>query len=823
MATSRKKRILLFSDGTGNSSGKLNKTNVWRMYEAVDFGVPEDENQVIQIGRYDDGIGTTALRPMALIQGIFGFGLAKNVRALYLFLCQNYEIGNEVCLFGFSRGAFTVRVLADLIDKQGIISAENGEDLPFLVQEAYRRYRREAAPPIPPMRWIVKGSKEASIAVHRLLSKGRAFETVSRHEGVVSFLGVWDTVDAYGGPIVELVRGIDLWIARISFESRTLPKCVVAARHALALDEERDAFQPIPWDEAHGTPRSKLLQVWFAGAHSDVGGGYPEQGLAHVSLCWMMEHVLAHGIRLKPDQVRRAIDARDASGRMHDPRSGMGAFYRYQPRNVGAYILPPEVGTETQTDPKQPADEGMRTPVLIHESVFQRMAFGTDRYAPVSIGGRYEIVSDRLTTMDGNLVSRLGRSSALPPEVRTRLQDNEHQAAYLAARPRVLDRVWLRRIAYFSLAAAAMVLLFMPVWQSWFLPEQQGGLFHVIAMPFKLLDTATPSLVSPWTGTIARRPIASIAAIGVIVSMYAWGLSLESKLRADMRAVWKSIINGSLIEAAPDTRIRGIRTSKAYQGWFTVLKWYALPSFFGVSMVAMLLVTFFGLLVQARLSPPSAPDLACARVQLNGGVDGRRGCSTLPVTVEAARAYTLMLAFQKPAGWPNGKQIRATAWSPSGRAAYAALDGAAVGIRRMVDAGWLQPLVYVKQVKPFRARIQSEWQPDQVLPLRMTYAGNSVDRVFYVGTFHTAYSGRLGLGFNDAVTPWPLPATALFRSRWLHGSDSYATLFKGSAQVGLWVSNGGPMPQRLMSSPSIDAWLAGRAYPNCVAGAVCGE
>src|SRR5438128_710023 len=114
------KNIILCSDGTGNIGGKAEGTNVWRLFLAVDQSKPADPNQREQIAFYDDGVGTQSFKLFRLIGGAFGWGISYNIERLYGFLIQNYEPGDDIYLFGFSRGAFTVRVLADLISLCGI-------------------------------------------------------------------------------------------------------------------------------------------------------------------------------------------------------------------------------------------------------------------------------------------------------------------------------------------------------------------------------------------------------------------------------------------------------------------------------------------------------------------------------------------------------------------------------------------------------------------------------------------------------------------------------------------------------------------------------
>src|SRR5882672_1433570 len=104
------KNIVLLSDGTGNSSSKIFKTNVWRLFQALDLTDPAR-----QVAFYDDGVGTSSFKWWAAFTGIFGIGLKRNVIAIYCFCCRNFKEGDEIFGFGFSRGSFTIRVVAGLI------------------------------------------------------------------------------------------------------------------------------------------------------------------------------------------------------------------------------------------------------------------------------------------------------------------------------------------------------------------------------------------------------------------------------------------------------------------------------------------------------------------------------------------------------------------------------------------------------------------------------------------------------------------------------------------------------------------------------------
>ena len=129
------KTIILLSDGTGNSAAKLAKTNVWRTYQAIDLSKPD------QIALYDDGVGTSSFKLFALLGGALGWGLKRNVLHLYRFLCRNYGEHDRIFAFGFSRGAFTIRMLTGLVLSQGLVRWHSEEELQLLANAAYREYR----------------------------------------------------------------------------------------------------------------------------------------------------------------------------------------------------------------------------------------------------------------------------------------------------------------------------------------------------------------------------------------------------------------------------------------------------------------------------------------------------------------------------------------------------------------------------------------------------------------------------------------------------------------------------------------------------------
>src|SRR5690348_13746491 len=134
------KNIAVFADGTNNSSAALFRTNVWRLYQALDTHI--SAHGAPQLAYYHDGVGTSSFRPLAILGGAFGWGLKRNVLDCYKFICRNYRPGDHIYLFGFSRGAFTVRVLASLICYEGLVRPDSNRNLEIYARDAYRAYRR---------------------------------------------------------------------------------------------------------------------------------------------------------------------------------------------------------------------------------------------------------------------------------------------------------------------------------------------------------------------------------------------------------------------------------------------------------------------------------------------------------------------------------------------------------------------------------------------------------------------------------------------------------------------------------------------------------
>jgi uncharacterized protein (DUF2235 family) len=283
-----KKNILVFSDGTGQQGGKNPDTNVYKLFRMVENRTEK------QIAFYDKGLGSNWAGNLA--GNAAGWGISKNILECYHFIFKNYNAGDQVFLFGFSRGATTVRSLAGFIHMFGMLPKSR----PELIKKAYRIYR-------------ISDEKRR---------KDEAWEFVKRYHNMwcrVKFIGVWDTVEALGLPfknLNSLLNKIPLF--RHQFHSLNLSESVVHARQALAIDDERETFHPTIWEQKLSKSDQTLKQVWFLGSHTDVGGGYDEQSLSDISLIWMTQESVDKGLLIyHGNHVKLAPDP---DGLLHDSR-----------------------------------------------------------------------------------------------------------------------------------------------------------------------------------------------------------------------------------------------------------------------------------------------------------------------------------------------------------------------------------------------------------------------------------------------------------------------------------------------------------------------
>jgi len=342
--------------------------------------------KIPQIVHYDEGVGTN--RKDKYGGGMFGKGLFANVKEAYLFLCLNYEPGDELYMFGFSRGAYTARSFAGLIGNCGIMRSEHIEKVihaaelykarakaksetekQTLQDRLFTHIQRYGQP-------ITTGQAEAAWKSSRTDLKSHAHQPVD-----IRYIGLWDTVKS----ILSAKKLLGIFDPSIEFHDEDIPETAFAGRHAVALDEHRKTFDYTPWRNINdanrrvfrtlgvdGTEEDYLLsenrlfqEVWFPGSHGAVGGGGERRGLSDNALLWVLEGARQQGLTLNTDAESKVfklqptpiayVDNTKEDGVMEqyaEARKALpGAFTRVGPRHISGvslaaivrYAAPPSV------------------------------------------------------------------------------------------------------------------------------------------------------------------------------------------------------------------------------------------------------------------------------------------------------------------------------------------------------------------------------------------------------------------------------------------------------------------------------------------------
>ena len=343
------KRIIVCCDGTWSKPGtkdrgQLVETNVEKLYKAVNTENPGIE----QIKYYGQGVGTGFTITDRLLGGSFGLGIDSSIQDAYKFLMWSYEPGDELYLFGFSRGAYTVRSLVGLIRNCGIMKPE----FLHLVNEAYHLYR-DRTELTHPESDLMKAFKK---------SYGKEDETT------IKFLGVWDTVGSLGVPLSSFSG----WNRKYRFHDVKLGGQIKYAYHALAIDERRKFFQPTLWEVSQAAmerPDPQVSeQVWFPGTHCNVGGGYVDSGLSNVALQWMVEKANATGLEFDKNYIEK-LEC-NSKGEIRNSATGIFRFTPKVLRTINNVII------HRKEDAKGKMTEGARIRnEKIHYTCLERSHF----------------------------------------------------------------------------------------------------------------------------------------------------------------------------------------------------------------------------------------------------------------------------------------------------------------------------------------------------------------------------------------------------------------------------------------------------------------
>jgi len=296
------RKLVMCFDGTWNSV--KDQTNVSRIHAAIPSIPEQTDKSAPQLKYYDEGVGTHF--GSYIRGGVLGYGLTRNIRDGYAWLIRHWQEGDQLFLFGFSRGAFTARSLAGMIGKCGIVQEKD----PTQGEHERIQKAKEMATRITKMYKL--SNKNGSDPMQEL---GPDTRDVNIH-----FIGVWDTVGALGVPFMNL---------KISerFHDTKLGGKVDFAYHALAIDENRKDYMATLWTHIPDHTRQVVEQRWFPGAHANVGGGYEDDLLPETPLAWIAKHARECGLCISDDVIR--LDGSEYRAPVRDSFSEF-AFHLYR-------------------------------------------------------------------------------------------------------------------------------------------------------------------------------------------------------------------------------------------------------------------------------------------------------------------------------------------------------------------------------------------------------------------------------------------------------------------------------------------------------------
>ena len=502
------KNIILCSDGTGYKGGYGADTNVYKLYKAVDI----HNDKYPQITYYDNGVGAreNQNKYVQKLGKAFGFGFQGNIGELYEFLALNYNPGDGIYLFGFSRGGATVRAFLGLLYACGLLNRydKDGKEktidqLQYDIKEALKAYEQ-----ISVSRQAVSDFKENK-ALHddKHVPKGNL---------PIQFVGVWDTVSGLGFPkdwsfafscFFRLLDNVSDKIWPHNYYDYELNSTIKHAYQALSIDDERKTFQPMVWNETANNFAGEVEQVWFSGMHSNVGGGYARTGLSDIAMDWMLVRATQHGLVLKAGMEEAFQANADTYDYLYDSREGIASYYRYEPRDI------------VELSQTENGKNKLSGKVKIHNTVMQRIEQGTADYAPGLLPNEFDVVETPLKSAVTHV--QVDKDNAV-------WQDNKNKLLNY-----VNQREWLYRI--FAELSLAVVLISGYLWMNLSVePQSQSGLnvferfFGHIA---DVLEYITPAFFENFIHTIVRvYSWIFVALVAAIMAMVRWRKHLKHEL-----------------------------------------------------------------------------------------------------------------------------------------------------------------------------------------------------------------------------------------------------------------------------------------------------
>jgi uncharacterized protein (DUF2235 family) len=410
--------IVICCDGTGNEISE-NISNVLKLYRCLRKTGKTEPHQVVF---YDPGVGTLA-RPdpwhklkqdfSAILGLATGYGLDDKVLASYQFLVHNYQEGDQIYLFGFSRGAYTVRVLAGLIHKVGLVAPEQA-NLAGSGLTSYKQFSSDGQPGLgSELKQLTDSGADADgpLPATKDDQAAQFARILSTRWPTIRFVGVWDTVASVIVPRPDRFYWPSLEELAYTLQNPS----VKTFRQAISIDERRCMFRLKKWDQPQNFMHNRfsatnnsepqdIMQVWFAGVHSDIGGGYPEKdsGLSKYPLLWMIDEAVKCGLAVDQRTVNTLAWGRQRKGSpfsyvapnfegdLHNSMNPAWRILEYIPKSAKYKEWPARrvhLGFYIPDAEPRPILED----AFIHESVVKRMDVVKD-YQPVNLPARYQTV-----------------------------------------------------------------------------------------------------------------------------------------------------------------------------------------------------------------------------------------------------------------------------------------------------------------------------------------------------------------------------------------------------------------------------------------------
>jgi uncharacterized protein (DUF2235 family) len=411
------RNIVICCDGTGNEISE-NISNVLKLYRCLR---KTEKTQPRQLVFYDPGVGTLA-RPNpwlkfkqdfnAILGLALGDGLDDKVLASYRFLVHNYQEGDQIYLFGFSRGAYTVRVLAGLIHKVGLISLEQ-INLAGSGLTSYKQFSSNGphSTGFDLQQLTDAADEDGPLPATKDDQAAQFARILSTRWPTIRFVGVWDTVAS-----VIVPRPDRFYVPSFEELAFTLRNpSVQTFRQAISIDERRCMFRLKKWDQpqtfmhnrfsaTNNSEPQDILQVWFSGVHADIGGGYPEEesALSKYPLLWMIDEATKCGLALDQRTVNQLAWGRQRKGspfsyvapnfegELHNSMNAAWRILEYYPKNAKYKEWPARqvyFGRYIPDAEPRPIPED----AFIHESVVKRMD-AVKEYRPVNLPERYQTI-----------------------------------------------------------------------------------------------------------------------------------------------------------------------------------------------------------------------------------------------------------------------------------------------------------------------------------------------------------------------------------------------------------------------------------------------